>query len=179
MCCKNLLSIGKNLVYQHLSFELLNAILFQISVLTHTMCRHSIFSLWIISIGKLIPYNDITKYHIALGYTIIMLLFTTIVVFMTSFGTLCNSGTQDFCRRFKYEIIIVGYIIFIVLMTVGATSIFRFKIPHRMCYIAHHLIFIASILTIMHTIDVVERWKRWKKSKLQMVFRFLANIHLT
>ncbi len=42
-------------------------------------------------------------------------------------------------------------------MSVGATSYFRFKIPYKVFYAVHHVVFIAYILTILHTIDVVQR----------------------
>ncbi len=42
-------------------------------------------------------------------------------------------------------------------MTVGITSFLRFRIRYRVFYVVHHLVFAAYILTIMHTIDVVQR----------------------
>ncbi len=42
-------------------------------------------------------------------------------------------------------------------MAVGATSYFRFKIPYKVFYAVHHVVFIAYILTVLHTIDVVQR----------------------
>lgn len=62
-----------------------------------------------------------------------------------------------FVYQFSSEIMITGYAIFITFMTVGITSFLRHKIKYRLFYIVHHVVFAAYILTIMHTIDVVER----------------------
>lgn len=42
-------------------------------------------------------------------------------------------------------------------MAVGVTSFLRYKIKYRVFYVFHHLVFLAYVITIMHTIDVVER----------------------
>jgi hypothetical protein len=52
---------------------------------------------------------------------------------------------------------ITGYVIFVAFMTVAVTSFFRYKIKYRIFYVIHHVVFIAYILVILHTIDVVER----------------------
>lgn len=52
---------------------------------------------------------------------------------------------------------ITGYCIFISFMAVAFTSFFRHNIKYRVFYVVHHIVFLAYILTIMHTIDVVER----------------------
>jgi len=138
-------------------FGTMHTILFQLTIIPLTMCRLLISKLWLSPIGDYFPFNEMTKFHIALGYTFIFLLFATIVVFLMFFGVLCNSGAQAFCDKFKTEIIITGYVIFVAFMSVGITSFLRFKIPYRVFYVVHHVVFIGYILTIMHTIDVVER----------------------
>mmetsp|Transcript_19190 Transcript_19190/g.22188 ORF Transcript_19190/g.22188 Transcript_19190/m.22188 type:complete len:668 (-) Transcript_19190:147-2150(-) len=52
---------------------------------------------------------------------------------------------------------ITGYVIFVSFMTVAVTSFFRYRIKYRIFYVVHHVVFIAYILTILHTIDIVER----------------------
>lgn len=52
---------------------------------------------------------------------------------------------------------ITGYVIFVAFMTVAVTSFFRYKIKYRIFYVIHHVVFIAYILVILHTIDIVER----------------------
>ena len=92
----------------------MHTILFQLTIIPLTMCRLLISKLWLSPIGNYFPFNEMTKFHIALGYTFIFLLFATIVVFLMFFGVLCNSGAQAFCDKFKTEIIITGYVIFVV-----------------------------------------------------------------
>jgi hypothetical protein len=52
---------------------------------------------------------------------------------------------------------ITGYVVFITFLSVGITSFLRFKIKYRIFYILHHVVFLAYIITILHTIDVQER----------------------
>ena len=110
----------------------MHLILFQLSVLPLTMCRHLISNLWNTYIGKIIPFYDMTKYHIAIGYTLMVLLFATIVVFIMFFGTLCKSGAQPFCAKFKSEIIITGYVIFIVSGESFKFFIHNIPTPHNL-----------------------------------------------
>jgi hypothetical protein len=113
-------------------FGTMHTILFQLAILPLTMCRLLISNLWWNSpLGKYFPFNEMTRCHIALGYTLVFLLFATIVVFLMFFGVLCNSGAQAFCDEFKTEIIITSYVIFVAFMAVGVTSFLRFKIPYR------------------------------------------------
>ena len=101
-------------VLQQLISSAMHTILFQLAILPLTMCRLLISNLWNSPLGKYFPFNEMTKCHIALGYTLVFLLFATIVVFLMFFGVLCNSGAQAFCDKFKTEIIITGYVIFVV-----------------------------------------------------------------
>ncbi len=98
-----------------------------------------------------------TKYHIFIGYTLVILLFFSTVVFLMFFGVLCANGDQGFCDKFTSEIMITGYVMFVMFMAVGITSFLRFRIPYKVFYMFHHVVFIAYILTIMHTIDNVQR----------------------
>ncbi len=52
---------------------------------------------------------------------------------------------------------LTGYVIFVFFTAVGITSYFRYKIKYRIFYVFHHIVFITYIITIMHTIDNVER----------------------
>jgi hypothetical protein len=54
---------------------------------------------------------------------------------------------------------ITGYVVFVCFSVVGITSFLRYKIKYRVFYVVHHIVFVAYIITIMHTIDVVERKK--------------------
>ncbi len=52
-------------------------------------------------------------------------------------------------------------------MTVGVTSFLRFKIKYRVFYIVHHIVFATYILTIVHTIDEVERQRGGRSQAYQ------------
>ncbi len=86
-----------------------------------------------------------------------ILLFMSTIIFLMFFGVLCANGDQGFCDKFTSEIMITGYVMFVMFMAVGITSFFRFRIPYKVFYMFHHVVFIAYILTIMHTIDNVQR----------------------
>ncbi len=92
----------------------MHAILLQLGVLPLTMCRLLIANLWNTPLGRYIPFNEMTKCHIAIGYSFMVLLFGTSIVFVMFFAVLCDNGEQMFCVKLRNEIMITGYIIFVV-----------------------------------------------------------------
>ncbi|GFH55317.1 hypothetical protein CTEN210_11793 [Chaetoceros tenuissimus] len=138
-------------------FGTMHAILYQLAILPLTMCRLLIANLSGTFVSKIIPFDEMTRCHIGIGYTFAFLLLITIIVFLMFFGTICSSGDQNFCKKFTTEIMITGYVIFVAFMTVAVTSFFRYKIKYRIFYVIHHVVFVAYILVILHTIDIVER----------------------
>ncbi|GFH55403.1 hypothetical protein CTEN210_11879 [Chaetoceros tenuissimus] len=138
-------------------FGTMHAILYQLAILPLTMCRLLIANFSETFVSKIIPFDEMTRCHIGIGYTFAFLLLVTIIVFLMFFGVVCNSGDQNFCKKFTTEIMITGYVIFVAFMTVAVTSFFRYKIKYRIFYVIHHVVFVAYILVILHTIDIVER----------------------
>ncbi len=92
----------------------MHAILLQLGVLPLTMCRLLIANLWNTPLGRYIPFNEMTKCHIAIGYSFMFLLFATSIIFVMFFAVICNAGEQPFCVRLRNEIMITGYVIFVV-----------------------------------------------------------------
>ena len=141
-------------------FGTMHAILFQLAVLPLTMCRLIISKASRLNVlSSVIPFNEMLKCHIAIGYTLVCMLFLTIIIFLLFFGVNCVDGNQAFCNKFTDEIMITGYVIFALFLAVAITSYFRTVIPYRVFYVTHHIVFITYALTIAHTIDIVQRNK--------------------
>ena len=84
-------------------FGMMHAILFQLAVLPLTMCRLSIASLSDTFLCRFLPFNRMTDYHIAIGYTLVIFLLATVSIFFMFFGVICNSGDDSFCRKVWYN----------------------------------------------------------------------------
>ncbi len=140
-------------------FGTMHAILFQLGALPLTMCRLVISKASSTFLNSIIPFNEALKCHIAIGYTLVVMLFLTIIVFLMFFGVNCSDGDAAFCAKFTSEIMITGYVIFGLFLTVAITSYLRTVIPYRVFYIIHHVVFITYAVTIAHTIDQVQRNK--------------------
>ena len=52
---------------------------------------------------------------------------------------------------------LTGYLLFILFVTVGVTSYYRFHIPYKWFYNAHQIVFAAFFFAIIHTIDRIQR----------------------
>lgn len=140
-------------------FGTMHAILFQLGALPLTMCRLIISKASSTFLNTVIPFNEMQRCHIVIGYTLVVMLFFTIIVFLMFFGVNCADGNQAFCAKFTSEIMITGYVIFVFFLSVAVTSYLRTVIPYRVFYIYHHLVFITYAVTIAHTIDHVQRSK--------------------
>jgi len=140
-------------------FGTMHAILFQLGMLPVTMCRLIISKASSTVFNDVIPFNEMLKCHIAIGYTLVFMLFCTIVVFLMFFGVNCSDGDDAFCAKFTSEIMITGYVIFGLFLTVAITSYLRRIIPYRVFYVLHHIVFLTYAVTIAHTLDHVQRNK--------------------
>jgi len=140
-------------------FGAMHAILLQLALLPLTMCRYAISGASNTIFHKFIDLDGLTKYHIGIGYCFVALLFGSTMVFICFFGFLCSQGEDKFCKNFQSEIMITGYVLFTLFMTVGVSSYLRFNIPYKIFYAIHHITIVAYILCILHTIDTVERSK--------------------
>ena len=140
-----------------IEFGAMHTILFQLAVIPLTMCRLTITKASCSIFNKFIPLNRLLDAHIVLGYATVTLLFLSTILFLTFFGIICADGDQNFCSKFTSEIMITGYVLFAAFMSVGVTSYLRHYIPYRVFYILHHIVFAAYVLTIMHTIDNIQR----------------------
>ena len=100
----------------------MHAILFQLGALPITMCRLIISKASRTFLNSVIPFNEALKCHIAIGYTLVFMLFLTIVVFLMFFGVNCSDGDTSFCAKFTSEIMITGYVIFGLFLTVAGAQ---------------------------------------------------------
>ena len=156
-------------------FGTMHAILFQLGALPLTMCRLIVSKASSTFLNTVIPFNEMLRCHIVIGYTLVVMLFFTIVVFLMFFGVNCADGDQAFCAKFTSEIMITGYVIFAFFLSVAVTSYLRTVIPYRFFYIYHHLVFITYAVTIAHTIDHVQRSKGGRSQTFKW---FTASIFL-
>jgi len=69
----------------------MHAIPFQLAVLPLTMSRLLVSTLSSTYLSEYIPFNEMTKCHIALGYALVLLVITTTVIFIC--------GDVSFCSR--------------------------------------------------------------------------------
>ena len=149
---------GWKIVAPTVAFATKHVIQLQLGVLPLTMCRYTINKLSSTSpLNRLIPFEEFTKYHIAIGYTLVSLVLVAFVVFMTYYGTMCARGEQEFCDGFASEMMLTGYAIFILFMVVGASSYYRFDIKYQVFYNIHQIVFLGFFVSIMHTIDNLHR----------------------
>jgi len=140
-----------------LEFGAMHAILFQMALIPLTMSRFSIAALSETVVSRFVPMNRMLRIHIHLGYTMVILVFISTLLFFTFFGLLCNDGDQEFCDKFKSEIMITGYIIIGFLLILGGTAYFRHHMPYELFYAIHHLVFLLYLVTIIHTFDKQQR----------------------
>ena len=134
-----------------------HAILLQMLLIPLTMSKFSIGALSETIVNRFVPLNKALKMHIYLGYTMISLTLFATVGFFVYFGALCSFGDKDFCSKMTSEIMFTGYGIVVFLLFMGGTSYYRYKIPYEVFYVTHHLLFLLYFVTILHTIDHVQR----------------------
>ena len=140
-----------------IEFGTMHAILFQLALLPLTMSRFSIASLSDSIVNRFLPLNKTLEMHVHLGYITICIVFASTIVFFIFFGKLCNDGEQSFCDKMRSEIMITGYIILASFLVIGGTSFYRHKIPYKVFYVVHHLVFIMYFVAILHTLDKTHR----------------------
>ena len=169
-----------------LEFGAMHAILFQMALIPLTMSRFSIAALTESFVDKIVPLNRMLRMHIHLGYVTIIIVFFASIFFFTFFGIICASGDATFCAKFTQEIMITGYCILAMLLTILGTSYFRHKIPYEVFYAVHHLVFIMYFVTILHTFDNLQREGvkkrsqtfKWFSSTLLFYFCDRAAMHI-
>ncbi|KAL7560334.1 hypothetical protein ACA910_020257 [Epithemia clementina (nom. ined.)] len=140
-----------------LEFGSMHAILFQMALIPLTMSRCSIAALSETVLQDFVPLNRAVRIHIHLGYVMVLIVGLATSLFFIFFGRLCAGGQQDFCDKFRQEIMITGYIIVAFLIVIGATSHFRHRMHYEVFYAIHHLVFILYLVTVFHTVDSVQR----------------------
>jgi len=148
-----------------LEFGAMHAILFQLALIPLTMARYSISTLSGSVLDRFIPLNRTLRMHIHLGYTMVTVVFFATLLFFAFFGVLCGNGEQDFCDKFRSEIMCTGYGILACLLIVAGTSYFRHVIPYEVFYVVHHLVFVMYAITIAHTFDVQSRTNQAERSQ--------------
>lgn len=87
-------------------FGTMHALLFQLAILPLTMCRLVVSTLSSTFLNNYIPFNEMTKCHIFIGYTFIVLLLAALLIFFLFFGVVCNSGDASFCKKVRFYIYI-------------------------------------------------------------------------
>lgn len=148
-----------------LEFGAMHAILFQMALIPLTMARYSIAHLSESFLNRFIPLNRTLRMHIHLGYTMVIIVCVATILFFAFFGLLCNNGQEEFCAKFRSEIMCTGYGIFASLLIIAGTSYFRHQIPYEVFYVIHHLVFVLYILTIAHTFDIQQRTNQANRSQ--------------
>lgn len=140
-----------------IAFGLKHMIHLHLALLPLTMCRFSVAHLSNTFLHRYLPFESLLKCHAWLGYAVILLVFLAFCTFMAYYGILCSNGDQEICEKFGSEIMITGYVIFILFMSVGISSYYRHTIKYEWFYKIHQIVFVAFFVSIMHTIDKVHR----------------------
>eukprot|EP01134_Creolimax_fragrantissima_P004739 CFRG4739T1 len=163
-------------------FGAMHSLLFQMALLPLSMCKYLITVLRSTRFKRLVPFDYFVRAHIYLGYQMGIQLVVAFIVFVLFFGTLCakhkkydfpprykcecttcfrdtsKAGTEpvDFCAKFGDEIMITGYVILVIYLTMLFTSVpFLAKSlkSYERFYYTHHLFIVMYFLTILHTFD--------------------------
>lgn len=140
-----------------IAFGTKHMIHFQLCMLPLTMCRYSIAHLSQTTLFRFIPFEDFAVYHIWVGYALVAFVILAFLAFMVYYSIACASGESSFCQGFSSEIMLTGYILFALFMTVGISSYYRFQIRYKWFYNIHQLVFVAFFFAIIHTIDRIQR----------------------
>lgn len=153
-----------------LEFGLMHAIMLQMSVLPLTMCHHTLESLADTILQRFVPLHRVQRLHIFIGTFVSTMLVFAVGGFLTFFGMLCrdsrNGGSKwkppDFenendCKKFNSEIFITGMIVFGMTLIIGATSLFRARLPYWVFICCHQLVFVWFAVAIAHTVDDMQR----------------------
>lgn len=74
---------------------------FQLCMLPLTMCRYSIAQLSQTNLFRFIPFEDMTQYHIWVGYALVSFVILAFSAFMFYYGIACGSGENSFCEGFS------------------------------------------------------------------------------
>jgi len=140
-----------------LTYGAKHVILFQLAVIPLTMCRLTIVHASSTFLKRLIPFNQILKSHIVIGYSIIALTIMATLLFFIFYGILCSDGDDLYCSRLSSEIMMTGYLLVITFTGVGVTAYLRNTISYKIFYTVHHVVFIGYFVTIAHTLDRIQR----------------------
>jgi predicted ferric reductase len=148
-----------------LEFGSSHAILLQMALLPLTMSRFSIAALSDSVLDRFVPLNRALRIHIYLGYTMALIVFVATAFYFGYSGILCADGEQASCDKFTSEIMITGYGILVILLIITGTSYSRHKIPYKVFYAIHQIIFLLYIIVVIHTFDMV--YRKGKESRSQ------------
>jgi len=121
------------------------------------MSRYSIAALSDSVLERYIPLDRALRMHVILGYTMVGLVVFATFLFVSYFGVLCSGGEQDYCSGLTSEIMLTGIAITVLTCFVAVTSHFRNHMPYEIFYACHHLVFVLYIMTVLHTVDGVQR----------------------
>lgn len=113
------------------------------ALIPFTMSRYTIANFAKSSLNKYFPLEKALRIHIHLGYTMVSIVFSATIVFFIFFGLSCAEGEQKFCDKFTSEIMITGYCILGLLV-----SLYLYLLSlRRQIWSHHHAI---SIITHHH-----------------------------
>jgi hypothetical protein len=73
-----------------LEFGAMHAILFQMALIPLTMARHSLATASTTFLSQLVPFRRVTAIHIHLGYTLVIIVVLSTILFFIFFGQLCS-----------------------------------------------------------------------------------------
>ena len=98
------------------------SVLFQMALIPFTMSRYTIATFSDSRLNKYLPLDKALRIHIHLGYTMVSIVFSATIVFFIFFGLSCSEGEEAFCAKFTSEIMITGYCILGLLVSLGRVS---------------------------------------------------------
>lgn len=75
------------------------------------MSRYSIAALSSSMLNYYLPLDKSVRIHIYLGYTMVTISFMALVIFFVFLGLLCSEGEEEACDKLGSEIMITGYFI--------------------------------------------------------------------
>jgi len=134
------------------SSYLICSVLFQMALIPFTMSRYTIATFSSSKLNKYLPLDKALRIHIHLGYTMVSIVFSATIVFFIFFGLSCSEGEEAFCDKFTSEIMITGYCILGILVSLR-------KLVFSFSFVSHHnkptLSSIASFYPAAHGRDGV------------------------
>ena len=168
-----------------IEFGLMHQILFQLALIPITMSRRLLALLSTEGLGDMLPFQDMVKFHIQVGYAFCLIIVASTILFFVFFGKVCSDHLRgldplDACSKFKSEIFLTGLIGTLVpTLIVLLTSYFRGRLQYEKFYVAHFFVFVMFLFAALHTFDNEVRHRSKVRSQTIIWFGTSLAIYLT